>query len=471
MSSKKGLLRNVIILVFTIALATAIFTGCNKQTSTAPPVSSTSQSTVMETTTQVEGKTPKSSNFTIFWAEGSETVKSFKDTLAESRATGTKTDLKTVHASYTDENGKAVEKDLFDVYKTAEDKLFIISGCNIIYLTEDGNVPANELRTLRLEESNIKVNVYSDANFYNEAQKMAKTFIDETGGGRTAITPIGEREAFRSKGIGESYLTGSKTIWLNGQATSFHADQSYISLEGLIKLGIESGVIMSGDEFPCTFNNRLIAFTINTAGGKMTVEITRDGDNVPDVTTKTLTNEGKVIEKSFKDAASFQSIGGQFSMGFESIQEILGWDLDVYDNSINVVTDIQDIQSPDTIILSSNVTAVSFVKEDLGVDYEINDGTGYVKDGVDYSTGELTYVRRGDVTYEVDKDKNGNRIEIPYGEAWISLPQSEKDKYKEAMGMDMRPGTDGKTWADIKNGPTTAEGAKAAEELNNKWFK
>lgn len=434
--------------IFTIfILATAViafaFVGCN-----------------------AKSKAPESSNFMELWSDNAEVSQANAKLLAEARALGTKIDGSLGTVTYTDANGEEQTNNLFSVYKNNEDgRLFIISGCNIVYLTENGNVPANALRTLRLEESNIKVNVYSDANFYAEAQKMAKTFIDETGGGRTAITPIGEREAFRSKGIGESYLTGSKTIWLNGQATSFHADQSYISLEGLIKLGIESGVIMSGDEYPCVFNNRQIVFTINTAGGKMTVEITRDGDNVPDVTTKTLTNEGKLIEKSFKDAATFQSIGGQFSMGFESIQEILGWDLDVYDNSINVVTDIQDIQSPDTIILSSNVTAVTFVKEDLGVEYEVGAGTTYTEDGVDFGDSTATYVRRGNVTYSVVKDKNGNRLEIPNGEAWNSLTQEEMNRYNEALGANITDRTDDRTWREIQEGPISEKGKEALADL------
>lgn len=304
-------IKKILASILTLIVFTTALTGCSDSTSNSDSDSNSesmeSSSTVSEVEILPGIQESSDGEFTVQFAYW------YDNTIEETQN------------NFTPTNELYLNK--IPIYEDSEGNKLLLSGRTPIYL-KDGKIAPNDLfRNLRMAETGERI--YADldrpsSEIYTEFQEMLKKTSTEQ--------KIDFRERVKEEQVLELVEGTTYQIYINNIPTgdAFTVDDRFIPIYSLInKLHL---AWFRGD-----IETNTAVLRLYTGKGTVEIAISCNEDGV---------YEWKypgVDEVGIVNPSEFQYTESNFNLSPRKIQTLLGYDIDVFDDYINIVTDTKDL--------------------------------------------------------------------------------------------------------------------------------
>lgn len=331
---KKAVMK-IVSLVTLAAVTTHFFTGCSNDPVTSSDLYAPSQVYDIEegTPSLTDEMTPginetDTDSFSIkykYWYDNPEVKEAQEQSLAEANQNP---------GSLTNKN--FLNLDSLPIYTDSEGNEYIISGRTKVYLV-NGKITGSEVLLLR---NNLGRKVYITA--MNLADIISKATNFENYLKENNITQpatLEERQTQDSSANETKEVVGDKQIYVNNITTDYTTSNGMIPV-----LGIFQGVSGIGSlDMTKHATDNVISVTLYTAAGFVEVTFTTNDDKVNVSYSTGLEGTSLVVGEEYDLNSS------TILLTADALERILGYDVEVYDDFINIVTDNQDLFSSSQI--------------------------------------------------------------------------------------------------------------------------
>lgn len=331
MFSLKDAVRKTILAVSLAAVTTSFFTGCNNDQPISssdlyPPTTQTAEAppSLTDDIDPTDPTTPDANTFSIkfkYWYDNPD-VQEAQEKIPNPGG---------------DDNGETfLHLAGLPIYTDPDGNEYIISGRTPVYL-HNGKISSTESLLLRDESGN---KVYAVSQGKEKIAADLATF-DKYMSDNKLEQPktLNERQAQDAAANESKEIVGNKPIYINNLKTDLTTDSGYISVMSVFKAVSELGYVNTS----ALADNKL-EITLNTAAGFVTVKFNITGDKA-------------AVSYSTGISGTTLDEGIEFKMGTDTIlltpdalEMVLGYDIEVYDEFINIVTDNHDIFSSNTVV-------------------------------------------------------------------------------------------------------------------------
>ena len=347
MFSLKDAVRKTILAVSLAAVTTSFFTGCNNDqpiTSSdlyPPTITAEAPPSLTDDIDPGDPTTPDANTFSIkfkYWYDNPD-VQEAQEKIPNPGG---------------DDNGETL-LDLagLPIYTDADGNEYIISGRTPVYL-HNGKISSTESLLLR-DESGNKVYAVSQepSTITNKVEKFDSFLADNN---LTQATSLDERKE-RDAAANEKDIPDNLTIYVNNLETTLQTNNHYISLKEIYEAVDGLGYIKTD-----SLADGETEITLYTAAGFITVTLVQDDD--------TITVSYSTGIKGTTLVKDEECVVGPDSVYFtpDALEKVLGYDVEVYDNFINIVTDNHDLFSSANIVSSATVAKACDNNYDVSVD-------------------------------------------------------------------------------------------------------
>lgn len=327
MFSIKDTLRKTIVTTSALAVfATSFFTGCSQQ----PTVSSSElYPTTSEATTDtltddinpgINDETHDANTFSIkykYWYDNPDVKETQDKALAEADPGGD------------NPNGETFLG--LPLYTSPEGNQYIISGRTVVYVN-DGKITKTELDLLRTATGD-KIYVMSEgidkiaesvSDFFSRIDKTQATTIDE-----------------RKQDVATPEISAEQEleIYVNNLKSEFKTSNGLIPISAIFQTSRSLG------DVDMTTPGK-VTVSMNTAAGLVDVIFTLDNEAGTAKVTYSTGLKGTEISQD----TDYVNTGATLQLTPELIEDLLGYDVETYDDFINIVTDNHDLFSSDNIV-------------------------------------------------------------------------------------------------------------------------
>ena len=322
MFSLKDSIRRAITVTIASALATAVFVGCTNSTESINSQELTSA--VIDELTPGITENSEAGGFSIkykYWYENADVAEAQSNHLAATVSTA----AKSTGFNFLDLDG-------LPIYQDSEGNQYIISGRTRVYLS-DGKISGSEALLLRDEHGNkIYFTLDDPLTMMERAKEFAEAIKKE---GKAQPETYEERIAASTSCTETSALVGMP-VYVNNLETQLTVDGN-----GMIAIRPIYAETTLGEVEESTDG---AVVTMYTAAGFVKVTFTAESTDLINVEYSTL------IEKTTLTNEDADVYSGLLSLTPDAIERILGYDVEVYDNFVNIVTDNRDLFSSSPIL-------------------------------------------------------------------------------------------------------------------------
>lgn len=347
MFSLKDAVRKTILTVSLAAVTTSFFVGCNNNqpitsSDLYPPTIEATIEAPPSLTDDIDPTTPDANNFSIkfkYWYDNPDVQE------AQSQ----------IPNPGGDDNGETfLDLAGLPIYTDPDGNQYIISGRTPVYL-HNGKISSTESLLLRDESGN---KIYAITQGREKIAADMATF-DKYMSDNKLEQPksFDERQAQDAAANESKEIVGNKPIYINNLKTDLTTDSGYISVMSVFKAVSELGYINTS----ALADNKL-EITLNTAAGFVTVKFN-------------ITDDKAAVSYSTGISGTTLDEGIEFKMGTDTIlltpdalEMVLGYDVEVYDEFINIVTDNRDIFSSSTVVDIADLAMAIDNAYDVGID-------------------------------------------------------------------------------------------------------
>lgn len=342
MFSIRHTFRKAIIAISLFSLTTTIPAGCSDKNA----VSGESVTATSNTSHESEEATAESESNTFsikykYWYDNQDVQEAQEQTFKDNDPGG-------------DDNGTTfLDLAGLPIYTDASGNEYIISGRSIVYL-HNGKISSTESILLRDESGN---KVYAVSQEPSVITTKVKKFDDYMSTNNlTQATSLEERKE-RDAAADEKNIPDNLTIYINNLETELTTANHYISLKEIYKAVDGLGYIDA-----TSLADGKAAVTIYTAAGFVTVNFEQNDDEI--AVTYSTKIKGTTLVKDE------ECIVGPDSIYFvpDALEKVLGYDVEVYDDFINIVTDNHDLFSSANIVSSATVAKACDNNYDVSID-------------------------------------------------------------------------------------------------------
>ena len=326
MFSLKDAVRKTILAVSLAAVTTSFFVGCNDKTINSNDLYPTTAEATVDSITDVIDPGDKDTNhdantFSIkykYWYDNQDVQEAQEQTFKDNDPGG-------------DDNGTTfLDLAGLPIYTDASGNEYIISGRSIVYL-HNGKISQAEFYRLRDESGNKIYYVTNvDGKGPDDVRKGISEYAEPT-------KTYDERVADNSKIT--SSLAGLKIYFNNIDTLETVDETGMISISALTAAPLD--IINYGN---IEDNSVAGLLYLNTAGGNLELTFTRTSAGI-EVSYNSLDKKAQLTEDEIvvnNDASIL--------MTADTIEDILGFDVEVHDDFINIITDSRDIPLAENII-------------------------------------------------------------------------------------------------------------------------
>lgn len=347
MFSLKDAVRKTILTVSLAAVTTSFFVGCNNNQPVSsndlyPPTIEATIEAPPSLTDDIDPTTPDANNFSIkfkYWYDNPDVQE------AQSQ----------IPNPGGDDNGETfLDLAGLPIYTDPDGNQYIISGRTPVYL-HNGKISSTESLLLRDESGNKiyaitqgKEKIAADLATFDKYMSDNKLEQPKT---------LDERQAQDAAANESKEIVGNKPIYINNLKTDLTTDSGYISVMSVFKAVSELGYVNTS----ALADNKL-EITLNTAAGFVTVKFN-------------ITDDKAAVSYSTGISGTTLDEGIEFKMGTDTIlltpdalEMVLGYDVEVYDEFINIVTDNRDIFSSSTVVDIADLAKAIDNAYDVGID-------------------------------------------------------------------------------------------------------
>lgn len=326
MFSLKDAVRRTILAVSLAAVTTSFFVGCNDKTINSNDLYPTTAEATVDSITDVIDPGDKDTNhdantFSIkykYWYDNQDVQEAQEQTFKDNDPGG-------------DDNGTTfLDLAGLPIYTDASGNEYIISGRSIVYL-HNGKISQAEFYRLRDESGNKIYYVTNvDGKGPDDVRKGISEYAEPT-------KTYDERVADNSKIT--SPLAGLKIYFNNIDTLETVGESGMISISTLTAAPLD--IINYGN---IEDNSVAGLLYLNTAGGNLELTFTRTSAGI-EVSYNSLDKKAQLTEDEIV-VNNDESI----LMTADTIEDILGFDVEVHDDFINIITDSRDIPLAENII-------------------------------------------------------------------------------------------------------------------------
>lgn len=349
MFSLKDAVRKTILAVSLAAVTTSFFVGCNDKTINSNDLYPTTAEATVDSITDVIDPGDKDTNhdantFSIkykYWYDNQDVQEAQEQTFKDNDPGG-------------DDNGTTfLDLAGLPIYTDASGNEYIISGRSIVYL-HNGKISSTESILLR-DESGNKVYAVSQepSTIINKVEK----FDDYMSTNNLTQAETLEERKERDAAADEKNISDNLTIYINNLETALQTNNHYISLKDVYDAVDGLGYIDTS-----SLAEGKAAVTINTAAGFVTVNFSQTEDEIQ-VTYSTKIKGTTLVKDE-------ECVVGPDSIYFvpDALEKVLGYDVEVYDGFINIVTDNHDLFSSANVVSSATVAKACDNNYDVSID-------------------------------------------------------------------------------------------------------
>lgn len=342
MFSIRHTFRKAIIAISLFSLTTTIPAGCSDKNA----VSGEAVTAPSNTSHESEEATAESESNTFsikykYWYDNQDVQEAQEQTFKDNDPGG-------------DDNGTTfLDLAGLPIYTDASGNEYIISGRSIVYL-HNGKISSTESILLRDESGN---KVYAVSQEPSVVTTKVKKFDDYMSTNNLTQAETLEERKERDAAADEKNIPDNLTIYINNLETELTTANHYISLKEIYKAVDGLGYIDTS-----SLAEGKAAVTIYTAAGFVTVNFSQTEDEIQ-VTYSTKIKGTTLIKDE-------ECIVGPDSIYFvpDALEKVLGYDVEVYDNFINIVTDNHDLFSSANIVSSATVARACDNNYDVSID-------------------------------------------------------------------------------------------------------
>lgn len=342
MFSIRHTFRKAIIAISLFSLTTTIPAGCSdKNAVSGEAVTATSNTSHKSEEATAESE---SNTFSIkykYWYDNQDVQEAQEQTFKDNDPGG-------------DDNGTTfLDLAGLPIYTDASGNEYIISGRSIVYL-HNGKISSTESILLRDESGN---KVYAVSQEPSAVTTKVKKFDDYMSTNNLTQAETLEERKERDAAADEKNISDNLTIYINNLETALQTNNHYISLKDVYDAVDGLGYIDTS-----SLAEGKAAVTINTAAGFVTVNFEQNDDEIA-VTYSTKIKGTTLIKDE-------ECVVGPDSIYFvpDALEKVLGYDVEVYDNFINIVTDNHDLFSSANIVSSATVAKACDNSYDVSID-------------------------------------------------------------------------------------------------------
>ena len=331
MFSIKDAVRKTVVAVSLAALTTSFFVGCSQQPTVSDvdlyPSSPTAEVSTPYTEELIDDINPgdKDTNhdantFSIkykYWYDNPDVKETQDKALTENDPGGD------------NPNGETFLG--LPLYTSPEGNQYIISGRTIVYVN-DGKITKTELDLLRTSTGD-KIYVMSEgidkiaesvSDFFSRIDKIQATTIDERK--QDVATP-------------EISTEQELEIYVNNLKSEFKTSNGLIPISAIFQTSRSLG------DVDMTTPGK-VTVSMNTAAGLVDVIFTLDNEAGTAKVTYSTGLKGTEISQD----TDYVNTGATLQLTPELVEDLLGYDVETYDDFINIVTDNHDLFSSDNVI-------------------------------------------------------------------------------------------------------------------------
>ena len=342
MFSIRHTFRKAIIAISLFSLTTIIPAGCSdKNAFSGEAVTATSNTSHKSEEATAESE---SNTFSIkykYWYDNQDVQEAQEQTFKDNDPGG-------------DDNGTTfLDLAGLPIYTDASGNEYIISGRSIVYL-HNGKISSTESILLRDESGN---KVYAVSQEPSVVTTKVKKFDDYMSTNNLTQAETLEERKERDAAANEKDIPDNLTIYINNLETSLQTNNHYISLKDVYDAVDGLGYIDTS-----SLAEGKAAVTINTAAGFVTINFSQTEDEIQ-VTYSTKIKGTTLVKDE-------ECIVGTDSIYFvpDALEKVLGYDVEVYDDFINIVTDNHDLFSSANIVSSATVARACDNNYDVSID-------------------------------------------------------------------------------------------------------
>lgn len=349
MFSLKDTVRKTILAVSLAAVTTSFFVGCNDKTINSNDLYPTTAEATVDSITDVIDPGDKDTNhdantFSIkykYWYDNQDVQEAQEQTFKDNDPGG-------------DDNGTTfLNLAGLPIYTDASGNEYIISGRSIVYL-HNGKISSTESILLRDESGN---KVYAVSQEPSTITNKVEKFDDYMSTNNLTQAETLEERKERDAAADEKNISDNLTIYINNLETALRTNNHYISLKDVYDAVDGLGYIDTS-----SLADGKAAVTINTAAGFVTVNFSQTEDEIQ-VTYSTKIKGTTLVKDE-------ECVVGPDSIYFvpDALEKVLGYDVEVYDDFINIVTDNHDLFSSANIVSSATVAKACDNNYDVSID-------------------------------------------------------------------------------------------------------
>lgn len=347
----KKFLRNALIGVMLAATITTLFTGCGKDNATIPADSSAIVSQEESPGYAEFGDTNADATlYKVYWNDSDVVKESQEQKLIEAREGATVVE------------GSTMFNGLFKVYQDEEGEQFIISNATRVYLTEDGQVPAQDMTELRLEGTGDRVYI-RDTDIEVEAAKNAVNdflrFVDGEQAGYDDRAPLSSQSDEVKLLISQATAARVNNM---PAAQTISLYNGYVEVYSLLDTMSEMGYV---SDFKAGYvtdeetGKDMMQFTatVNAVGNRFQVQINVDIETGIVKNAKADGKDFSLDQAGLDDAKVSSEIPAQgLQISLQNVEDLFGWDIEVYADEtvgepfVNIVTDNRDIAKAENFV-------------------------------------------------------------------------------------------------------------------------
>ncbi|MCI5668750.1 MAG: hypothetical protein MR291_08340 [Oscillospiraceae bacterium] len=321
MFSLKDAVRKTILAVSLAAVTTSFFTGCNNDqpiTSSdlyPPTITAEAPPSLTDDIDPTDPTTPDANTFSIkfkYWYDNPD-VQEVQERIPNPGG---------------DDNGETfLDLAGLPIYTDSDGNEYIISGRTPVYL-HNGKISQVEFRRLRDENGN---KIYYVANVDGQGPEDVKQGIKDYAEKMTEQTKTYEERLNNNQQTPDS-LAGQKIYLNNIDTLGVVDDNNMIQLADLFSspLSTASFLTVEDDQVDA-------AIYLSAAGGEIQIYLKRTESGV-DITYSNISTKASLTDK---DVVVYDDTS--IVMSPDSIEDILGFDVEFHDEYINIVTDVKDL--------------------------------------------------------------------------------------------------------------------------------
>lgn len=221
---------------------------------------------------------------------------------------------------------------------TDDDNEYIISGRTQVYLDND-KISLADFSNLRTEEEGQ--HIYAVSNITETIKGLEEYDAMLEANGIVPPTSIEERQSIDDL-ADEKAVPAGLTVFVNNLETNYTTSDSMIDISTIYKTVSSLGALMVPDDTQASV-------TMFTAAGEITIYFNAIDSGIE----VTYSSEKDKVNLESKDISLADHT---IQMTPDTLERILGYDVEIYDTHINIVTDNKDIFTPDTIVAQDTIT-------------------------------------------------------------------------------------------------------------------